>query len=101
GPAPLSIRDLMTATVLVALALALARLAPALDNGDRGIIWAAMFVMASTISSIALLPAGALLLRTQPYQRGMLFAGLYAAFWVGLLWLVVLVAWHRGLFPPP
>jgi hypothetical protein len=98
---PLSIRDLMMATVLVALSLALARLAPKLDNGERGIPWIIMFVVASTSSAIALLPAGALLLRTQRFQRGMLCAGLYAAFWVGLLWLVVLVAWSRGLFPPP
>jgi hypothetical protein len=101
GPAPLSIRDLMMATVLVALALALARLAPSPDDKELGFVWIIMFVMASAISTIALLPAAALLLRMQSFQRGMLFAGLYAASWVGLLWLVVLVAWHRGLFPPP
>jgi len=98
---PLSIRDLMVATVLVALALALARLAPRPDDGERGFVWIVMFGIASTISSFTMLPASPLLLRTRPFQRGMLFAGLYAAFWVALLWVVVLVAWHRGLFPPP
>lgn len=47
------------------------------------------------------LPASALLLRTQPFQRGILFAGLYAAFWLGLQWLVVLVGRHYGLFRTP
>jgi hypothetical protein len=98
---PLSIRDLMTATVLVALALALARLARSPDDKELGFVWIVMFVVASAISTIALLPTAALLLRMQSFQRGMLFAGLYAASWVGLLWLVVVVAWHRGLFPPP
>jgi hypothetical protein len=98
---PLSIRDLMTATVLVALALALARLARSPDDKELGFVWIVMFVVASAISTIALLPTAALLLRMPSFQRGMLFAGLYAASWVGLLWLVVVVAWHRGLFPPP
>jgi hypothetical protein len=101
SPAPLSIRDLMTATVLVALSLALARLARSPDDKELGFVWIVMFVMTSTISTIALLPAGALLLRTRQFHRGILFTGLYAAFWVGLLWLVVLVGWARGLFPPP
>ena len=64
-------------------------------------IWIIMFVMASAVSTIALLPASALLLRTQPFQRGILYAGMYAAFWLGLLWLVVLVGRHQGLFRPP
>jgi hypothetical protein len=100
-PSPLSIRDLMMATVLVAISLALARLAPGSNDGEREFVWIVMFCMASIISAIALLPTSALLLRMQPLRRGMSFAGLYAGFWVGLLWLVVLVAWHRGFFPPP
>jgi hypothetical protein len=103
GPAPLSIRDLLTATLVVALTLALDRLAPSPDGKERGLIPLITFVMASAISTIALLPAAALLLRIQPFRRALLFAGLYAAFWVGLLGLVVLVARHGGLFrlPPP
>jgi hypothetical protein len=57
--------------------------------------------MASAVSTIALMPASALLLRTQQFQRGMVFAGLYAAFWLGLLWLVILVARNTGLFHVP
>ena len=29
------------------------------------------------------------------------YACLYAAFWIALPWLIVLVAWAQGLFPPP
>ncbi len=101
GPVPLSIRDLMVATLMVALVLALARLAPSPDDKEIGGIWIIMFVMPSAITTIALMPASALLLRTQQFQRGMLFAGLYAAFWLGLLWLVILVARNTGLFHVP
>jgi len=99
--AALSIRDLMLATVLVAVALALARLAPSPDGKPIGDIWIIMFVVATTVSAITLLPASPLLLRRQPLERGILFAGLYAALWAGLPWLVVVVAWDRGLFSPP
>jgi hypothetical protein len=101
GPAPLSIRDLMLATVLVALALALARLVRSPDGKPMEAIWIAMFLVATTSSAITLLPASPLLLRMRPFQRGILFACLYAAFWMGLPWLVVLVARQWGLFPPP
>jgi hypothetical protein len=101
GPAPLSIRDLMVATMMVALALAPARLAPSPDDKEFGGLWIIIFVMASAVSTIALMPASALLLRTQQFQRGMVFAGLYAAFWLGLLWLVILVARNTGLFHVP
>lgn len=100
-PAPLSIRDLMVATVMIALAMALARLAPSPDGQEIGGIWIFMCVMASAVSTIALMPASALLLRMQQFQRGMLFAGLYAGFWLGLLWVVILVARNTGLFRVP
>lgn len=99
--APLSIRDLMTATVVVALALALARWAPSPDGKPIGMLWVIMFGAATTVSAMTLLPVSPLLMRTPQFGRGVLFACLYAAFWIGLLWLIVLVAWGRGLFPPP
>jgi hypothetical protein len=99
--APLSIRDLMTATVLVALALALARGAPSLDGKPIGILWVPMFAAATIISAMTLLPLGPVLMRTPRFGRGVLFATLYAAFWIGVPWLIVLVAWGRGLFTPP
>ena len=100
-PAPLSIRDLMTATVVVAVALALARLAPSPDGKPIGMLWVIMFGASTTVSTMTLLPVSPLLMRTPRLGRGVLFACLYAAFWIGLPWLIVLVAWGRGLFPPP
>lgn len=97
----LSIRDLMAATVVVALALALARLAPGPDGKPIGMLWVILFGAATAISTITLLPLSPLLMRTPQFGRGVLFACLYAAFWIGPLWLIVLVAWARGLFPPP
>jgi hypothetical protein len=99
--APLSIRDLMTATVVVAVALAVARLAPSPDGKPIGMLWVIMFGAATTLSTMTLLPVSPLLMRTPRFGRGVLFACLYAAFWIGLPWLIVLVAWGRGLFPPP
>jgi hypothetical protein len=99
--APLSIRDLMVATVLVAVALALARFAPSPDGKDPGFVWIVMFVVTSAISTITLLPAAAMLLRTRRFRRGLIFAGLYAAFWVGIVWLVVLTARYKGFSVPP
>lgn len=101
SPAPLSIRDLMTATVLVAISLALARLAPSPDGKPLGKVWIVMFALAALGSTIALLPASPLLLRTRAFRRGILFAALYAAAWVSLLWLVVLISRHWGLFQLP
>lgn len=98
-PAPLSIRHLMWATVLVALSLALARLAP-LPVKEQVIVWTFMMAAASIISAIALLPAAAML-RLQSFQRGVMFAGLYATFWAALPWGIVLVGRHLGLWGGP
>src|SRR5262249_5434934 len=81
GHAPLSIRDLMTATVVVAVALALARLAPSPDGKPIGMLWAIMFGAATTVSTMTLLPFSPLLMRTPRFGRGVLFACLYAGFW--------------------
>jgi hypothetical protein len=101
GPAPLSIRDLLTATFVIALTLALDRLAPSPDGQERGLIPLFTFIVASAVSTVTLLPAAPLLLRIQPFRRGLLFAGVYAAFWLGLLGLFVLVARYSGLFRLP
>ena len=108
GPSPLSIRHLMLATLVVAISLALARLAPSRLPGEppeasngRWIIWTFAFLVASGVSTIAVLPAGAMLLRTRRFHRGLVFAGLYAAFFVGILWLVVFTARRLGLSVAP
>jgi hypothetical protein len=101
GPAPLTIRDLMLATALIALALALARSAPSPDSNPIGALWIIPALVAAAISTITLLPASILLRPAHPLRSGIRLAYLYAAFWIGLPWLIVFVAWHRGLFPAP
>src|SRR4029453_2540951 len=96
---PLAIRDLMLATLVVAVSLALARLAPSPDKGEMWPVWGVACAVATVISSIALLPAGALLLRSdavgglraEPFSRGLYWSGLYAAAWIALPWIIVAV----------
>jgi len=93
---PLTIRDLMLATVVVAAALALARLAPSPDGKSLWVPWGIAVVVASLISSIALLPAGALLLRTPVFSRGLKWSGLYVGAWIALPWILVVVLRFYG-----
>jgi hypothetical protein len=99
---PLTIRDLMVATLVVAASLALARLAPAWE--DARALWAAWGIastVASLISSIALLPAGALLLRSRRFSRGLVWSCFYATGWIALAWILVAVfRWYGVLLPP-
>jgi hypothetical protein len=90
----LAIRDLMLATLVVAVALALARLAP-LDGKDKdaGPVWLFAFVVAAVISSITLLPAGAWLMRRQVFRRGLLWSILYASAWIALVWTIAAATW--------
>jgi hypothetical protein len=90
---PLAIRDLMLATLVVAVALALARLAPSPDAGEMWPVWGVAVTVASVISSISLLPAGALLLRTRLLSRGLAWSGLYAGALIALPWVVAAVLW--------
>ena len=99
---PLAIRDLMVATLVVAVSLGLARLAPSPDAGEMWPVWGFAFTFASVVSSIALLPAGALLLRMQPFSRGLAWSSLYAGAWIALPWIVAVAVWSYGLamLPP-
>ena len=117
----LAIRDLMLATAVVAVSLALARLAP-LDGKDKdaGPPWLVACVVACVISSITLLPAGAWLLRPvgqtflsakavgqtflsvahvsgAPLRRGLVWSILYAASWIALVWIICAVQWWFAL----
>jgi hypothetical protein len=84
---PLKICDLMLATLLVGAAFALARLVPPVAREqERWAIWAIMFTVASGISTIAMLPAGPLLMRPRLLQRALFYGGLYAALLVSILW---------------
>jgi hypothetical protein len=100
-PGPLSIRNLMSATAVVAVSFASARLAPSPDDKPVVMLWVIMFAAAAVISAMTIVPVSPLLLRMQRFQIGALLAGLYAAFWIGLLWLVVLIGRHSGLLRPP
>jgi hypothetical protein len=101
----LAIRDLMLATLVVAVSLALARLAP-LDGKDKdpGPPWLVACVVASVISSITLLPAGAWLMRpvgqtflSAAPLRGLVWSILYAAAWIALVWIIVAAQWWFAL----
>jgi hypothetical protein len=96
GERPLTIRDLMLGTVVVAATLALARLAPSPDGKDLWIPWGVAVTVASVISSIALLPAGPLLLRSRTLSRGLYWSGLYAGAWIALPWILVAVLRFYG-----
>jgi len=99
--APLAIRDLMAATVIVAVAFGLARLAP---EFQKEMFWIACIALAVAggISTIAMLPAGAILLRPRQLTRALVYAGLYAAIPISILWLAVAIArWYGTVVLPP
>ena len=98
----LSIRDLMVATLVVAASLALVRLAPFQKESERWAACSAFFTVASVISTIALLPAGSLLLRLPALGRGLKWSALYAAAWISLPWiLVAALRWYGSVNLPP
>ena len=110
----LAIRHLMLATAVVAVSLALARLAPA-DGKDVWPVWAVSCMVATVISSITLLPAGAWLMRPvgqtslsakaveQTFlsatllRRGLAWSILYAAAWIAIVWIVLAAQWWFAL----
>jgi hypothetical protein len=98
----LSIRDLMLATVVVAVTFALARLAPSPDAGEMWPVWGVGSTVACVISSISLLPAGVLLLRQRPLSRGLAWSSLYALSLISLIWVAVaLLRWFApGMLAP-
>ena len=98
---PLTIRRLMTATLVAAATFGLARLAPPIDNGPQWPFWAFTFVVAGGFSMLAILPASAMLMRTHELRRGLVFASLYAASYVLILWAAGFTARHFGQPVPP
>src|SRR4051812_30205679 len=98
----LTIRDLMLATLVVAVTLALARLAPSPDAGEMWPVWGIAATVASVISTVSLLPAGLLLVRKRPLSRSLAWSSLYALSLIGLVWVaVVLKFWFApGMLAP-
>ena len=98
----LTIRDLMLATFVVAVTFALARLAPSPDAGEMWPVWGIAATVASVVSTISLLPAGALLLRNRPLSRSLAWSSLYALALISLIWVAVaLMYWFApGMLAP-
>jgi hypothetical protein len=90
---PLTIRGLMLATLLVAVAFALARLMPNIPRGQEAAL-GPPFLLAAFISTIAMLPAARLLLGMRRFGLALTWSGVYAALLIGLVWLVVELLIH-------
>jgi hypothetical protein len=101
GRSPLTIRRLMLATLVAAATFGLARSAPPIDNGPQWPMWAFAFVVAGGFSTLAILPASAMLMRTQQLRRGLLLAALHAASYVAIIWLTAFTIRHFGWFTLP
>ena len=91
GERPLTIRGLMGATVLVAVALTLTRMAP-VPAAQRGKEFSVAlvfgFLVATGISTVGMLPAGRMLLGMQRFRAALGWSGLYATALISLVWIV-------------
>lgn len=100
---PLAIRDLMLATFIAAAAFGLARLSPASQQDKKvWIAWFLAFGIASCISTIAMLPACALLMRARPLKQSLIYSGLYASMFIAVEWMNVgILIWRAPQFVGP
>jgi hypothetical protein len=100
---PLTIRDLMLATFVVGTSLAIALLAPGIetDKEFRPVLVMG-FTIASVISSIAMLPAGALVMRPRAFTEGLARGILYGGSYIALLWTIIIAMRFYGIgrLPP-
>jgi hypothetical protein len=100
---PLTIRDLLLATLIVAASFAVARLSPAAQQEEEfRVAWGVFMTAAATVSVIAILPAAAMLLRPRPFDRAVKYCLAYASAPIILLWATVAVVRFYGLtnLPP-
>jgi hypothetical protein len=100
---PMTIRGLMGTTLLVALALTLARMVPMIQGSQE--VWGALiagFISAAVISSVGMLPAGRLLLGLQRIGPALLWSCVYAAGLISLVWIVreLLIRYTKNAGPP-
>lgn len=99
---PLTIRDLLLATLVAAVAFGMARQSPyAREVRGFAAAWAIAAVVAGTISTMAMLPAAAIFLRRRSLERALTLGGLYAASLLGILWLAVGIMYWQGVSLPP
>jgi hypothetical protein len=95
---PLSIRDLLLATLIVGVSFAVARLSPAAQQEEEfRVAWGVFMAAAATICTIAILPAAAMLLRPRPFARAVKYSLAYASVPIILLWGTVAVVRFYGL----
>lgn len=100
---PLSIRDLLVATLIVAASFAVARLSPAAQQDDEfRFVWGVYMAVAAFVSLIAILPAAAILLRPGPFGLAVRNSLYLAAAPISLLWFVVAISliYARGALAP-
>jgi hypothetical protein len=99
---PLSIRDLLLATLIVGVSFAVARLSPAAQKEEEfRFAWGLFMAAAATVSLIAILPAAAMLLRPRPFARAVKYSFAYACAPIILLWATVAVVRYYGLTDLP
>jgi hypothetical protein len=100
---PLSIRDLLLATLIVAASFAVARLSPAAQQDKEfRLVWGVYMAAAATFSLVAIIPAAAILLRSRPLARAVQYSLYLAAAPIALLWLGVVIAriYAPGILAP-
>jgi hypothetical protein len=91
---PLTIRDLLVATLLVAGAFACARLLPQIQQEQRfWLVWCVACGVTAVISTFSMLPAGALLMRPRLLNRALLYGCVYAGLFISLVWIVAGILW--------
>jgi hypothetical protein len=98
-----TIRDLFTATVVVAVAFGIARVSPAvIAEPEFKFAWLVGGTIALIVSAATLLPTAVFLLRMQSHSRGVAYAWAYALGAVFVEWLTVGIIRWQGLtnLPP-
>jgi hypothetical protein len=98
APASFTLRDLFLATLLVAIAIGLARWMPeARSDRDFWPAFAIALAFLSLASALVLLPAGQMLLATSHFARGVAMLAMYTLLAIAAMWLIVLALF---LFDP-
>jgi len=100
---PWTIRDLLSATLIVAVSFAIARVSPAaIEAPGFKVVWLIGSAVACIVCAATILPAAIFLLRMQRHARGVKYAWTYAVVAILLEWLVItLVRWQGLTNLPP
>jgi hypothetical protein len=91
-----------SSTFLVAASFAVARLSPASQQEEEfRAAWGVFMVAAATFSTVAILPAAAILLRPRLFGRAVQYSLYLAAAPIAILWLSVIIIRLFGLTNRP